>query len=91
VSVETVHVDAPSGAPVKHDHVIVDLTANTDETNPCGRLSVDRGFTNAAGNFVTSYTAAAENTECTLIAIEGNTGQHGMGTLYLGKDSSLCR
>ena len=90
VSVETVHVDAPSGAPVKHDHVIVDLTANTDETNPCGRLSVDRGFTNAAGNFVTSYTAAAENTECTLIAIEGNTGQHGMGTLYLGKDSSLC-
>jgi hypothetical protein len=81
-----VHVDGATGAPVAHDHIVLDLTGDTeDQSAVCGKLSTGEGDTNSAGDLSVTYTAASMSAECTIIAVEADTGQHGMTTLYLGK------
>jgi hypothetical protein len=86
----TVHVINATGRPVANDHITMDLTADEHATSVCGKLSSLTGNTDAAGNFKLTYTAAMESVECSLIAIEAATGQHGMTTLYLGKIKHFC-
>jgi hypothetical protein len=81
-----VHVDGATGAPVAHDHIVLDITGDTeDQSAVCGKLSSDEGDTNSSGDLSVTYTAARMSAECTIIAVEADTGQHGLTTLYLGK------
>ncbi|MGD0686621.1 MAG: hypothetical protein ABSA03_16095 [Streptosporangiaceae bacterium] len=86
-----VHVDSAAGAPVAGDHIVLDITGDTeDESAVCGRLSADEGDTNSAGDLSVTYTAATMSAECTIIAVESDTGQHGLTTLYLGGLKHIC-
>ena len=87
----TVQVLAPSGAPVANDHVVIDVTSSTEgHITSCGKLSSYSGMTNTAGKLTVSYTASSASAACTLIAIEGTTGQHGAVTIYIGKLTAIC-
>jgi hypothetical protein len=84
-------VDSAAGAPVAGDHIVLDITGDTeDESAVCGRLSADEGDTNSAGDLSVTYTAATMSAECTIIAVESDTGQHGLTTLYLGGLKHIC-